>query len=48
MLISSCVFDACGTLLYVAAAADTVAALHENSEISQNWAKLANDLRVKQ
>ena len=41
MLISSCVFDACGTLFYVAAAADTAVALHENSEISKKLGQIS-------
>ena len=43
MPITTCVFDAYGTLFDVAAAARMAAALPENSEISENWAKLAND-----
>ena len=48
MPITTCVFDAYGTLFDVAAAARMAAALPENSEISENWAKLANDWRLKQ
>lgn len=48
MPIKICVFDAYGTLFDVAAAARRAAALPENSEISQNWTKLANDWRLKQ
>ena len=48
MPITTCVFDAYGTLFDVAAAARIAAELPENSEISENWAKLANDWRLKQ
>ena len=45
MLTNNHVFDAFGTLFYVASAAlvDLATAFQENSEISQNWTKLAND-----
>ena len=48
MPINTCVFDAYGTLFDVAAAARTAAALPKNSEIAENWTKLANDWRLKQ
>jgi 2-haloacid dehalogenase len=48
MSITTCVFDAYGTLFDVAAAARTAAALPKNSEIAENWTKLANDWRLKQ
>ena len=48
MAITTCVFDAYGTLFDVASAARMAAARPENSEISESWAKLANDWRLKQ
>ena len=48
MAITTCVFDAYGTLFDVTSAARMAAARPENSEISENWAKLANDWRLKQ
>ena len=48
MAITTCVFDAYGTLFDVAAAARKAAARPDNFEISKNWAKLANDWRLKQ
>ena len=48
MAITTCVFDAYGTLFDVASAARLAAGRPENYEISENWAKLANDCRLKQ
>jgi len=46
MLTNNCVFNACGTLFYIAAVAlvDLATAFQENS---QNWTKLANDWWLK-
>jgi hypothetical protein len=46
MLINTCVFDTCVTLFNSTTSADTAVDFHENSKILQNWAKLANNLRV--
>ena len=48
MAITTCVFDAYGTLFDVASAARQAASRPENSEIAENWAKLAGDWRLKQ
>ncbi|MGB0797834.1 MAG: haloacid dehalogenase, partial [Planktomarina sp.] len=47
MPITTCVFDAYGTLFDVAAAARTAAARPENASIAECWPKLANDWRLK-
>ncbi|MDG0984113.1 MAG: haloacid dehalogenase, partial [Planktomarina sp.] len=47
MAITTCVFDAYGTLFDVASAARDAALRPENSEIAGNWAKLASDWRLK-
>ena len=41
MAITTCVFDAYGTLFDVASAAREAAGRPENAEIAENWAKLA-------
>ena len=48
MAITTCVFDAYGTLFDVASAAREAASRSENSEIAENWAKLSGDWRQKQ
>ena len=48
MAITTCVFDAYGTLFDVASAAREAASRPENSEIAENWAKLSGDWRQKQ
>ena len=48
MAITTCVFDAYGTLFDVASAAREAAGRPENAEIAENWAKLAGDWRQKQ
>lgn len=48
MPVTTCVFDAYGTLFDVAAAARQVAAEPEFPHLSDNWAALANHWRLKQ
>ena len=48
MTITTCIFDAYGTLFDVAAAARQAAAEPENDAIAETWPKLANDWRLKQ
>ena len=48
MAITTCVFDAYGTLFDVASAAREAAGRPENAGIAKNWAKLAGDWRQKQ
>jgi 2-haloacid dehalogenase len=48
MAITTCVFDAYGTLFDVASAAREAAGRPENAGIAENWAKLAGDWRQKQ
>ena len=48
MAITTCVFDAYGTLFDVASAAREAASRPENSEIAKNWTKLSGDWRQKQ
>ena len=48
MSITTCVFDAYGTLFDVASAAREAASRPENSEIAKNWTKLSGDWRQKQ
>jgi 2-haloacid dehalogenase len=48
MSITTCIFDAYGTLFDVTAAARAAAAQPQNSSISENWPKLATDWRLKQ
>lgn len=48
MPITTCIFDAYGTLFDVAAAAREAAARPGNEAIAEIWPKLANDWRLKQ
>ncbi len=48
MPITTCVFDAYGTLFDVAAAARTAASEPGRDDLAQCWQKLANDWRLKQ
>ena len=48
MAITTCVFDAYGTLFDVSAAARTAAARPENAVIADIWPQLAHDWRLKQ
>lgn len=48
MAITTCVFDAYGTLFDVAAAAREAAAEPGRDGLAKNWVKLANDWRLKQ
>jgi 2-haloacid dehalogenase len=48
MPISTCIFDAYGTLFDVAAAARIVAAEPGNEEFAQHWPQIAQDWRLKQ
>lgn len=48
MTITTCIFDAYGTLFDVAAAARQAAAEPEFPHLKDNWAQLANDWRLKQ
>ena len=48
MTITTCIFDAYGTLFDVSAAARTAAAEPEFSAIAETWPQIANDWRLKQ
>ncbi len=48
MAITTCIFDAYGTLFDVAAAAREAAAEPGRDGLAKNWVKLANDWRLKQ
>lgn len=48
MTITTCVFDAYGTLFDVASAARTLAAHPDRVEFTPHWAKVASDWRLKQ